>query len=196
MLQYCFCFYVLFSGQEACGILALWPGIETVPLHWKGKSHPLDSQGNLWAYIFWTKKQVKHLPWGMMMDQDIWNPVCSGKCRASKVVLLVKNQPANAGDLRDTGSIPEWGISSEGGHGNPLQYSCLENPIDRGAWRTMVCRVTKSWTRLKWHSVHHAALESITSMLLSVRTDVLSPLRAGTKERNIFLLVDKEMEVA
>ena len=50
----------------------------------------------------------------------------------SKVALVVKNLLANVGDIRDTGSIPGLGRSSEGGHGNPLQYSCLENPMDRG----------------------------------------------------------------
>ena len=49
------------------------------------------------------------------------------------MVLVVKNPPANAGDKRDTGSIPGLGRSPEGGHGNPLQCSCLENPMDRGA---------------------------------------------------------------
>ena len=53
---------------------------------------------------------------------------------ASHVVLVVKNPPANAEDARDTGWIPESGKSPGGGHGNPLQYSCLENPLDRGAW--------------------------------------------------------------
>ena len=52
---------------------------------------------------------------------------------ASQVVLVVKNPPANAGDVRDVGSIPGWGRSPGEGHGNPLQYSCLENPMDRGA---------------------------------------------------------------
>ena len=52
---------------------------------------------------------------------------------ASQVVLVVKNLPANAGDVRDVGSIPGWGIHPGEGHGNPLQYSCLENPMDRGA---------------------------------------------------------------
>ena len=47
---------------------------------------------------------------------------------------MVKNPPANAGDMRDTGSIPESGRSPGGGHGNLFQYSCLENPMDRGAW--------------------------------------------------------------
>ena len=47
---------------------------------------------------------------------------------------MVKNPPANAGDLRDSASVPAWGRCPGGGHGNPLQYSCLENPMDRGAW--------------------------------------------------------------
>ena len=49
-------------------------------------------------------------------------------------MLVVENLPTNAGDLRDVDSIPESGRSLGGGHGNPLQYSCLENPMDRGAW--------------------------------------------------------------
>ena len=48
---------------------------------------------------------------------------------------MVKNLPANPGDVRDVDSIPELGRSPGGGHGNPLQYSCLENPTDRGAWQ-------------------------------------------------------------
>ena len=55
--------------------------------------------------------------------------------RASLVVLVVKNPPANAGDLKDAGSVPGSGRSPGGEHGNPLLYSCLENPMDRGAWR-------------------------------------------------------------
>ena len=65
---------------------------------------------------------------------------------ASQVVLVVKNLPANAGEVRDTGLIPRLGRSLGGGHGNPLQYSCLENPMDRGAWWATVHRVTKSQT--------------------------------------------------
>jgi len=61
-------------------------------------------------------------------------------------VLVVKNPPANAGDRRDTGSTPGLGRSPGGGHGNPLQYSCLENPTGRGAWWATVHRVTKSQT--------------------------------------------------
>ena len=60
------------------------------------------------------------------------------------MALVVKNSPANEGDARDMGSIPELGRSPEEGNGNPLQYYCLENPMDRGTWRATVCEVTKS----------------------------------------------------
>ena len=66
---------------------------------------------------------------------------------ASQVVLVVKNPPANAGDARDSGSIPGSGRSPGRGNGNPLQYSCLENFMGRGAWRATVHGVTKSRTR-------------------------------------------------
>ena len=64
---------------------------------------------------------------------------------ASQVELVVKNLPANVGDVTDAGLIPESGRSPGGGHGNPLQHSCLENPMDRGACRAIVHRVTKTW---------------------------------------------------
>ena len=63
-----------------------------------------------------------------------------------------KESTYNAEDLRDRGSIPGLGKGPEGGHDNPLHYSCLENPMDRGAWWATVHRVTNSWTRLKWPS--------------------------------------------
>ena len=63
---------------------------------------------------------------------------------ASQVVLVVKNTLANAEDVRDVGSIPGSGRSPGGGDGNPRQYSCLENHMDRGAWRATVHRVAKS----------------------------------------------------
>ena len=59
---------------------------------------------------------------------------------------MVKNLPVNAGDIRDTGQILGSGRSPGGGHRNPLQYSCLENPMDRGAWQTIVHGVAKSQT--------------------------------------------------
>ena len=66
--------------------------------------------------------------------------------RASQVALVVKNPPAKAGDVRHPGSIPGLGRSPGGGYGNPLQYSCPKNPVDRGAWRAIVHRVTKKRT--------------------------------------------------
>ena len=65
------------------------------------------------------------------------------------MVLAVKNLPASAGDLRDVGLIPGSGGSSGGGHGNPLQDSCMENSMDRGAGWDTVLRAAKSWTQLK-----------------------------------------------
>ena len=62
------------------------------------------------------------------------------------MALVIKNMPANAGDMRDPGSVPESGRSPGGGNGSPFQYSCQENPMDRGDWRAMVHRVTKSDT--------------------------------------------------
>ena len=60
------------------------------------------------------------------------------------MALVVKNLPAKAEDIRGVCLIPGLGRYSGGGHGNPLQYSCLENPKDRGAWRSRVHRVTKN----------------------------------------------------
>ena len=70
------------------------------------------------------------------------------------MALALKNPPANAGDVRDMDLIPGSGRSPEEGHGNPLQYSCLGNPMDRRAWRAAVHRVAKSWTGLKRLHVH------------------------------------------
>ena len=66
--------------------------------------------------------------------------------RAFQVALVVKNVPANVGDIRDTSSIPGLGRCPGGEHGNPVQYSYLENPMDRGAWWATVHGVTQSQT--------------------------------------------------
>ena len=71
---------------------------------------------------------------------------------ASQVALVVKNLPANAEDVRDVGLIPGSGRSSRGGHGNPLQYSCLENPMDRGAWWATVHSVSNREKAMAPHS--------------------------------------------
>ena len=79
---------------------------------------------------------------------------------------MVKSLPANVGDLRDKGSSPELGRSPGGGHGNPLQYSSLGNPMDRGAWQATVHAVANSWTRLKQFSMHtHTVLQNLGSEL-------------------------------
>ena len=67
---------------------------------------------------------------------------------------MVKNPPANAGDIKDTGSIPGLGRSAGAGNGNPLQYSYLENPVDRGAWWATVQSVVKNQTQLERLSMH------------------------------------------
>ena len=71
-----------------------------------------------------------------------------GLTGTSQVKLVVKNPPTNAGDTRDTGSIPELGRSHGQRNHNPFQYSCLENPMGRGAWRARVHAVAKSQTWL------------------------------------------------
>ena len=67
---------------------------------------------------------------------------------------VVKSLPAVQEPQKDAGSIPGLGRSPGGRHGNPLQYSCLENPMDRGAWQATVHRAAKSWIQLKWLSTH------------------------------------------
>ena len=79
---------------------------------------------------------------------------------------MVKNLPANAGDnVRGSGSIPGSGRSPGGEDGNPLQYSCLENPMDRGAWQATVHGVVKSQTGLKRLSMHARTQVSLPGTL-------------------------------
>ena len=105
----------------------------------------------LWPQICAKKKKkaIMHFCrqcWQAKRDSIGWYLV-EGRVWASQVALVVKN-PANAGDIRDTGSIPGLGRSPGGKHGNPLQYSCLENPWDTGAWWARVHRVSQSRTWL------------------------------------------------
>ena len=101
-----------------------------------------------------------------MISKSISPPVISpaltgnsyGCSRASWVVIVVKNSLASAGDIRDKGSIRGLGKSPGGGHGNSLQYSCLEKPMDKAAGWATVHGVTKTWTRQSsW--AHKRALE-------------------------------------
>ena len=91
--------------------------------------------------------------------------------RASQVALSVKNLPSSAGDLRDMGSIPGSGRSSGEGHGHPLQCPCLENPMDRGAWKVTAHRAAQSWTRLKQLSTHPHIACSPLELNRNVRLD-------------------------
>ena len=77
------------------------------------------------------------------------------------MALVVKNPPANTGDTGDEGLIPGSGRSPGGGNGNPLQYSCLENPMGKGAWQTAVQRVTQSGIQRKQLSTHAGASEEV-----------------------------------
>ena len=93
-------------------------------------------------YVFVRISQLSHFLLVLLIFPS------SSIIRDSQVLLVVKNLPANAGDRRDKGSIPGSGRSPGGGHGNPLQYSCLENPKDKGAWWATVHKVAKSWIQL------------------------------------------------
>ena len=93
----------------------------------------------VYTYILLSNYQVSYIH----IHTYIW---------VSQVAIVVKNPPAKAGDTRDPSTIPWSGRSPGGGHGYPLQYSCLENPIDRGAWQATVNGVTQSRTQLKTRS--------------------------------------------
>ena len=99
------------------------PGMEPVsPAVWQADSFPLSHQWEVQKASFTLSTGRKRFPTRLC-------PI-----GASQVALVVKNPPANAGDARDLGSIPGSGRSPGGGDINPLQYSCLENPMGRGAW--------------------------------------------------------------
>ena len=97
---------------------------------------------------------------------------------AYQVVLVVKNLSANAGDIRDVGSISGSGRSPGGGHGNPLQYSCLEHPMDRGGWQATVHGVTKSQTWSKQLSTQQA-----TYMILESESTFVTRLILATMHK-------------
>ena len=100
----------------------------------------------MWIYTLWSYQSI-------IVTRQWHRKIRGVGCYkvASHMVLVVKNLPVNAGVIRDVGLISRRGRSPGGGHGNPFQYSCLENPMDRGAWRATVHRVAKSWTWLKKH---------------------------------------------
>ena len=97
---------------------------------------------------------------------------------------MVKNPPANGGDVREAGSIPGLGRSPGGGLGNPLQYSCLENPMDRGARWATVPRVAQSWPGLKQLSTHAKANVSMMETYYIINSQSkFASLFAETKKK-------------
>ena len=109
-----------------------------------------NSSKSLYIYIYIYIYILVHGKYILYIYIYLWVYMYTG---ASQVEIVVKN-PTNAEDTGDMGSIPGLGRSPGGGHGNPFQYSCLENSMDRGTWQTIVHIITKSWTRLKQLSMH------------------------------------------
>ena len=122
------CWERLKAGEE--GDDRGWDGWMASPTWW---TWDWASSGSWW----WTGRPV--VLQSMRLQRVHWETE----------LIVVENPPANAGDVRDVGSNPGLGRSSGGGRGNPLQYSYLENPMDREAWKATVCGVAKSRTQLK-----------------------------------------------
>ena len=129
-----------------------------------GGGHPVeDKTAKIQTYVSnpmigdkWNGEDSTYFPWGLPSGlQREGHASC--RHHNPQLVLglpMIKNPPANAGELRDAGSIPGPGRFPGGGHGNTLWYPCLENPMDRGAWQTTVHRVAKSQMWLKRLNTH------------------------------------------
>ena len=115
---------VSYMGKE----MAIHSDILVCKIPWAEAPGGLQS---MWSQELDTTEQLNHRHHGH---------------RASQVVLVVKNPSADIGDIRDMGFMSRWGRSPGRGHGNSLQYSCLGNPMDRGASWAIVHRVTQNWT--------------------------------------------------
>ena len=108
---------------------------------------------------------------------------------------MLKNQPARAGVVGDTGSIPGLGRSFGGGNGNPLQYFCLKNSMDRGAWQATVRGVTKSQTQLSARTHTHTHTHTHTPPVGSVSLEdpnTLSLFQNNTLKININISLHTE----
>ena len=147
-------------------------------MHWRRKWQPTpvflpgesQGQGSLVGCCLWVTQSRTQLKWLSSSSRDIHNKMfyfhnrrileCSTRFHnvfrltTTQVALVVKSPSASAGDVRDMGSIPGLGRFPGGGHSNPLHYSCLENPVDRGAWQATVQRVSQSRMQLKRLSTH------------------------------------------
>ena len=114
--------------------------------HWL-MNQTLNQESSSFAPCFMGPQAFPPTPPTSSVEPVLWK-------KASQVVLGIKDLPASSRDIRDTSSVPGLGRSLGGGHGNPLQRACLENPMDRGAWRATVHRVAQSQTWLKQLSMH------------------------------------------
>ena len=102
--------------------------------------------------LFWFLPSLHSalvFPFGGHQRETALTPFFAYRLFKSSGKLAVKNLPANAGDIRDVGSITGLGRFPGGGHANPLQCSCLENPMDRGAWRATIQGIAKSQMQMK-----------------------------------------------
>ena len=112
--------------------------------------------------------------WEMVKKREVWRAAVHevtvrldwGVQQQRQVALVVKNLPANAGNARDVSSMPGLRRSPGVGDGNPLQYSCLGNPMDRGACRAIVHGVAKSWTQLSTHTHEPCKLPNLLQISL------------------------------
>ena len=132
------------SGAGGEGNDTAWDGWMVSPTRW---TWVWVNTGSWW----WTRRPGLLWFMGSQRVRHDWATELNWK---SQVVLVIKNPPTNSGDLRDEGLIPGSGRSPGGGHGYPLQYACLEDPMDGGAWRAAVPGVAKTQTWLKWLSIH------------------------------------------
>ena len=123
------------------------------PLQCSCLENPRDG-GAWWASVYGVAQSRTRLKWLSSSSSFFYiSP------RTSQVVLVVKDPPANAGNIGDNGLIPGSGRSPRREHGNTLQYFCLKNPMDRRACRATAQRVTKNQTELKRLSAHACSLE-------------------------------------
>ena len=129
--------------------ILLKPKPPSIYLHPRFHRRTLLSEAASLAVLLWGSGPVNLKLWPPILTQHHWGACYNADAwMLHRVVLVVKNLPANARDIKDVGSIPGLGRSPGGEHGNPLWYSCLENPMDRGAWQATAHGVTKSRTWL------------------------------------------------
>ena len=166
-------------GQRSLGAYSFWGHRESDTTEWVTQTHAHIRYkiGSQWKFAEWLSelRPVFHdnlegwdgveggreVPEGgdicLPMNDSCWcmaeiNQHCKATIFQCKKLKKKKNPAASAGDAGDMASIPELGRSPGGGNGNPLQCSCLENPMGRAAWWATVHGVTKRWTRLSAHT--------------------------------------------